>query len=117
MTPGIALSTDKSTLFYIDSNGNKTDIDLLSGNAAKVSLSGGNVSAIQVTSVPSGGTDTEIALAQHLQVGYDTTNGKVYIVGTGDLDLGISVRVHAIDLSRNNAYIENDGTNLVVTEG
>ncbi|MBL7794370.1 MAG: hypothetical protein JNK77_18705 [Saprospiraceae bacterium] len=117
MTPGIALSTDKSTLYYIDSNGNKTDIDLLNGNAAKVSLSGGNVSAIQVTSVPSGGTVTEMPLSLHLQVSYNASKSRSIIFGSDDVDSSMVIHVHPTDLTRHALYLENDGTNLVVTEG
>ncbi len=115
MTPGIALSTDKSTLFYIDSNGTKTDIDLLNGNAAKITKTGGNVFAEQVTSVPNG-TTTQVPLNYYAQAGYDSAKSQAYIVGTSEMEFGLGIRVHPTDLTRQALYVKNDGNNLVLTQ-
>lgn len=119
MTPGISFSTDMSVLQYVDSVGTKSDISILNGKAAKITVSSGSVVAAEVNSVPSNGTNFKISLSDTVVlIGYRPSSNQCVIFGDTDIISGISVRRHPIDMGNGTElYLTvNSSNELVVTK-
>lgn len=115
MTPGIFLSPDLSTLFFINSSSQKTDISLANGKVAKVVLSGGNLTVTEESSMPGGGTSISFPVTSYnVALAYDPSTSKLHIIGVDDLQMGIAYRHNPIDLTGGTElYIGVDSGNFV----
>lgn len=115
MTPGIFLSPDLSTLFFINSSSQKTDISLANGKIAKAVLSSGVLTVTEETSMPGGGTTITLPTADYIvALSYDPSTSKLHIIGTTEVDLGMAYRDHPIDLTGGTElYIKLESGNFI----
>lgn len=107
----ITLSIDMTELHVSDKFGNINTFDLKSGGGVIISSVNGVLSASSASSSPTATVSVPLS-GNKWQISYYEPTDLAFLIGTIDIEVGISSDHHEFDLSNNDLQIWNDGTNL-----
>lgn len=116
MSSSISLATSMDTAIHVNGSGTKTEASLIGNKIAKFTYSSSDIQMSEETSVPSGTTTVLNSTDYQWTVSYRPSNHTVWILGSGDADMGLSIRVYTVDMDDNDFYLQKDGSgDLVLT--
>ncbi len=116
MSSSISLATSFNTAIRVDGSGQKTEASLVGNKIAKFTYSSSDIQMSEETSVPSGTSTILDATDYQWTVNYRPSSHTLWIVGTTEVDMGLSVKVYPIDMDDNDLYLQKDTSgDLVLT--
>ncbi|MFM9947462.1 MAG: hypothetical protein ACKV1O_05945 [Saprospiraceae bacterium] len=116
MSSSISLATNLNTAIRVDGSGQKTEASLLNNKIAKFSFSSSDIQLSEETSVPSGTTTVLNGTDYHWMLSYRSSTHTLWILGTSDSDMGLSIKVYPIDMDQSDIYLQKDTSgDLVLT--
>jgi hypothetical protein len=116
MSSSISLANSLNTAIHVDGSGQKTEASLVGNKIAKFTFSNSDIQLSEESSVPSGTTTVLDSTDYHWIVSYRPSSHTIWIVGTSDADMGLSIKVYPIDMDESDVYLQKDTSgNLVLT--
>jgi len=105
-----------NTAIRVDGSGQKTEASLNSSKVAKFTYTSSDIQLSEETSVPSGTSAVLETTNYQWTVSYRPASHTVWILGSGDADMGLSIKVYTIDMDESDFYLQKDTSgNLVLT--
>lgn len=116
MSSSISLANSLNTVIRVDGSNQKTEASLVGSKVAKITYTSSDIQLSEETSVPSGTTTVLNGTDYHWIVSYRPSSHTLWIVGTSETDMGLSIKVYPIDMDQSDVYLQKDTSgDLVLT--
>jgi len=116
MSSSISLATSFNTAIHVNGSGQKTEASLVNNKIAKIAFSSSDIQLSEEASVPSGTTTVLNGTDYHWILSYRSSTHTLWIVGTTEVDMGLSIKVYPIDMDESDVYLQKDTSgDLVLT--
>jgi len=116
MSSSISLASSMNTAIHVNGSGQKTEASLVNNKIAKFTFTSSDIQLSEETSVPSGTSAVLDSANFQWTVNYKPATHTVWVLGSSDIDMGLTVKVFTVDMDENDLYLQKDTSgDLVLT--